>query len=356
MGDHDKIAVWAVTPNGADLAEKIAERMPAVDLFCPQGLPSRAIDVQRFTRLKKTVEQCFKRYPAHIFVMSTGIVVRLIAPLIRHKTEDPAVLVIDERGLHVISLLSGHMGGANALALEVSDLIDSDPVITTATDINAVPAVDILAAQKNLFIENPAAIKYVNMAMVTGNPIFLHDPYNFLTEDLNNMTAIPFETRGDIPDDNPQGDLRAGVFIDDITLDLPDRTLILRPPSLVAGIGCNRNTGLDELKGFLVDVLEKSALSPKSLKGLSSIDVKSDESGLSALAKELDLPIQFFTRKELNSVETIQNPSTMVEKHVGVKSVCEAAAILGSNQGQLIVPKQNTRNVTVAIARTPFTS
>jgi len=288
--------------------------------------------------------------------MSTGIVVRLIAPLIRHKTEDPAVLVIDERGLHVISLLSGHMGGANALALEVSDLIDSDPVITTATDINAVPAVDILAAQKNLFIENPAAIKYVNMAMVTGNPIFLHDPYNFLTEDLNDISVISFERRGDMPEDSPRGDLRAGVFIDDITLDLPNKMLILRPLSLVAGIGCNRNTGLDEMKGFLFDVMKKSALSPKSLKGLSSIDVKSDESGLSALAKEMDLPIQFFTKEELNSVETIQNPSTMVEKYVGVKSVCEAAAILGSNQGQLIVPKQNTRNVTVAIARTSFTS
>ncbi len=356
MGDHDKIAVWAVTPNGADLAEKIAERMPAVDLFCPQGLPSRAIDVQRFTRLKKTVEQCFKRYPAHIFVMSTGIVVRLIAPLIRHKTEDPAVLVIDERGLHVISLLQGYGGGPKPRVGGVCVVFNQTPWPPPARNKMASPAVDVLAVQKSLFIENPAAIKYVNMAMVTGNPIFLHDPYNFLTEDLNNMTAIPFETRGDIPDDNPQGDLRAGVFIDDITLDLPNKMLILRPPSLVAGIGCNRNTGLDELKGFLVDVLEKSALSPKSLKGLSSIDVKSDESGLSALAKELDLPIQFFTRKELNSVETIQNPSTEVEKHVGVKSVCEAAAILGSNQGQLIVPKQNTRNVTVAIARTPFTS
>jgi len=356
MGDHDKIAVWAVTPNGADLAEKIAERMPAADLFFSHGLPSRAVDVQRFTRLKKTVDQFFKGYPAHIFIMSTGIVVRVVASLIRHKTEDPAVLVIDEKGIHVISLLSGHMGGANALALEVSDLIGSDPVITTATDINAVPAVDVLAAQKNLFIENPAAIKYINMALVTGNPIFLHDPYRFLAEDLNGTTAIPFETRGDIPKDYPKGDFRTGVFIDDITLDLPDRTLILRPPSLVAGIGCNRNTGLDELKGFLMDVLEKFALSPKSLRSLSSIDIKSDESGLSALAKELDLPIQFFTRNELNSVETIQNPSTMVEKHVGVRSVCEAAAILGSNQGQLIVPKQNTRNVTVAIARTPFTS
>ncbi len=105
-----------------------------------------------------------------------------------------------------------------------------------------------------------------------------------------------------------------------------------------------------------MDVLKKFALSPKSLGALSSIDVKSDESGLRALAKEMDLPIQYFTKEELNGVETIQNPSTMVEKHVGAKSVCEAAAILGSNQGQLIVPKQNTRNVTVAIARTPFSS
>jgi cobalt-precorrin 5A hydrolase len=87
-----------------------------------------------------------------------------------------------------------------------------------------------------------------------------------------------------------------------------------------------------------------------------SIDLKSDEAGLLELAKSLDVPIEFFSKEQLNCIKTIQNPSILVEKHVGVKSVCEAAAILGSNQGRLVVPKQNTRNVTVAIARKGFTS
>ena len=168
-----------------------------------------------------------------------------------------------------------------------------------------------------------------------------------LTDDLKEIARISEQTLTD---------RHAGVFVDDKRVDLPDNILILRPPSLVAGIGCNRNTGFDEIKGFLMDVLARFDLSPKSLKSLASIDLKSDEPGLLALAKDLDLPVRFFTKRELNSVETIQNPSTMVEKHIGVKSVCEAAAILGSNQGSLILPKQLTRNVTVAVARIPFAS
>ena len=347
MTDPEKIALWAVTPKGASLAEEIAKKLPKADLYFSKGLSPRRDDVYTFTRLKTALEHDFKLYPAHIFIMSTGIVVRMIAPLIRNKTKDPAVLVIDEKGLHVISLLSGHIGGANALAVKVAEWIHSDPVITTATDINRLPAVDALAVEKDLFIENPEAVKRVSMAMITGDPIHLHDPYGFLTDDLKELAPVPY---------NPRADLHAGVYIDDKRIDLPDNMLILRPPSLVAGIGCNRNTGFDEIRGFLMDVLARFDLSPKSLKSLASIDLKSDEPGLLALARDLDLPLRFFTKQELNSVETIQNPSTMVEKHIGVKSVCEAAAILGSNQGSLILPKQLTRNVTVAVARIPFAS
>jgi len=221
-------------------------------------------------------------------------------------------------------------------------------VITTATDLQGMPAIDLLAQEKNLIIENPDAIKYVSMALLTGEPIILHDPYRILHHDLKDVLNI----------EHPTSNIehRTGVFVDDICQTLSERILVLRPASLVAGIGCNRNTSANEMRMLLYDVLARFKLSSQSLKFLASIDLKADEKGLSALAEELNLPLKFFNREELNSVKTIENPSDVVEKYVGVKSVCEAAAILGANQGQLIAPKQNTPNVTVAIARIPFIS
>jgi cobalt-precorrin 5A hydrolase len=146
----------------------------------------------------------------------------------------------------------------------------------------------------------------------------------------------------------------AGVFIDDVRWNLPPQVLVLRPASLVAGIGCNRNTGSEEIKALLEEVLAANNLAQSSLKCIASIDVKADEAGLIALANTLELPLVFFEREQLNQVKEIENPSTVVEKHVGVKSVCEAAAILAAQNGTLIVPKCTTPNVTVAIARIDF--
>lgn len=345
----NNIALWAVTRGGMVLAQKIAELLQGSDRFFPEALGGRVGAGHRFSSLKKAVHDHFHGYPAHIFIMSSGIVVRMIAPLIKDKTRDPAVLVVDEMGRHVISLLSGHIGGANRLTTEVAGLIGADPVITTATDLHGVPAVDVLATEKKLRIENPGAIKYVSQAVISGESIVVHDPYRLMTADLGDVAVVPYrEDRA--THDGP------GLYIDDICHDLPEKMLILRPSSLVAGIGCNRNTGLEEIKAFLLEVLVRFKLARGSLNRLASIDLKADEAGLVALGEDLGLPIKFFTREALNSVKSIQNPSAVVEKHVGVKSVCEAAAILGASQGRLIVPKQNTPDVTVAIARIPFTS
>jgi len=131
-----------------------------------------------------------KKNLGHIFIMSTGIVIRIIAPLIRHKTKDPAVVVVDEKGLHAISLLYGHIGGANELTLKIAGITGADPVITTATDINKIPAIDLLACKKGLVIENPGAIKNVSMALLSGRKIILHDPYQYLTGTLSASNMI----------------------------------------------------------------------------------------------------------------------------------------------------------------------
>ena len=354
MTDEADIAVWAITPKGAQLAEAIARKMPAADVFVTVELASDFERTHGFTRLKDAVHRHFLSFSAHIFIMSTGIVVRMIAPLIRNKTQDPAVLVADESGQYVISLLSGHIGGANALTLKVAELIQADPVITTATDINRLPAVDVLAREKNLYIENFSAIKTVSMALLSNAPIYLHDPYSFLSENFKAATVLPFPQKKSAGKEYLQKDVPAGVYIDDKEIKVPDNTLVLRPASLVAGIGCHHDTSFEELQEFLFAVFSRFALAARSLKCLASVDRRSDTTGLPALAKDLEIPIKFFAAQELNAVQTIENPSVMAKKHIGVESVCEAAAILGSHQGRLIVPKQSTKNITVAVARIPF--
>jgi cobalt-precorrin 5A hydrolase len=355
----NKTAIWVITPNGTKLAETLSRDLLESDVYISQKIASPPIGHLRFQSLSETVNQKFKRYSGHIFIMSTGIVVRVIAPLINNKVEDPAVVVVDDQANHAISLLSGHLGGANALTQKVANIIGADPVITTATDVNRVPAIDVLAKEMNLLIENPGAIKTVNMALLKREKIFVHDPFGFLGNSLPHIEPFTYGgTKKHLKKNCRVNEFEGvpGIYVDDVIVDLPPEVLVLRPTSLVAGIGCNRNTAMEEMKALLADVFATHNLAPACLASLASLDVKSDESGLLSLAENLNLPLIFYNRRELNQVKEIQNPSTMVEKHVGVKSVCEASAILTARGGALIVPKQLTKNVTIAIARINFSS
>ena len=354
---QNKLAVWAVTPNGVKLADRLADNLPEADIYVSRNLAEEKPIHIRFEKLSATLEEKFVHYTGHVFIMSTGIVVRLLAPLIQSKIKDPAVVVVDDLGINAISVLSGHIGGANELTRKIAQVIGANPVITTATDINGVPAIDMLAIENGLVIENPGAIKTVNMALLKKEEIRLHDPFNFLAGKLEYMAPATFKiSRFDIQKYLQQLDIikKPIVYIDDVVTDLSSTILILRPPTLVAGIGCNRGTDPQEISAHLKKVLESHGLAPTSLKCLASIDVKNDEAGLIEVAESLELPLVFFNREQLSQVKGVENPSPIVEKHVGVKSVCEAAAILASRGGTLIVPKQSTQNATVAIARINF--
>lgn len=370
---EERVAVWAITPNGAILSDRICRSLSGSCrlLFAsllpktgeegmPEGIENGSS--RTFGRLSEAVAEEFSRFSGHVFIMATGIVVRMIANHLEDKTVDPAVVVVDDQGLHSISLLSGHLGGANALAEEVADILGATAVITTATDVNKVPAIDLLAQAAGLVIENSGAIKHVNKAFLTGQRIRFHDP---LRQVVPSVPAKYVHTAGDflagVPgagDDNlpPTEGIIPSVYVDDRKVVLPEETLVLRPKSLFAGMGCNRGTDAAEMKALLLSVFEENGLSLSSLAGLASVDIKHDEAGLLELAGELSLEIEFFSRDALSGVSNIQTPSKMVEKHIGVKSVCEAAAILAAEKGTLVVPKAKTKNVTVAIARAPFTS
>jgi cobalt-precorrin 5A hydrolase len=350
---RDKIAIWVITPNGIKIARRIAARLPDTDVYMSVRLNQAAIEKLTFDRLSEEMVEKFIQYAGHIFIMSTGIVVRVVAPLIQNKAEDPAVVAIDDQGQHAISLLSGHLGGANALTLQVAEIINARPVITTATDVNMRPAIDVLAKEKNLVIENPPAIKTVNMALLTDQRIWVHDPFAVLQDDIPNAVELDEKCLSKWEDSQNSA---AAIYVDDRQADLPSDVLILRPASLVAGIGCNRNTPMDEIKDLLDEVFKNHRLAGSSLSRIATIDLKADEPGLLELAKTLNVPIDFFSREKLGHVKDIQTPSTLVENHIGVKSVCEAAAILASRMGTLVVPKHKTPNVTVALARKAFTS
>jgi len=359
----DGYAVWALTTNGVGLACAIAAHIASVDIYLSRSLESETAiktlaGTRFFASLSDSLATVFHRYRGHIFITSTGIAVRVTAPLLRGKTVDPAVVVVDDSGKHAISLLSGHIGGANALTQTVSHITGAEAVITTATDVNRRPAIDTLAVERSLFIENPAAIKDVNMAILRNQRLEFHDPYRLMVVALD-PSMVNVADPPDTPDALsiwPGMVERAGVFIDDIRVDLPPHVLILRPATLVAGIGCNRNTAKEEIMGLLEKVLDRNNLSPYSLKAIATASLKKDEPGLLAAAGAYGLPIRFYEKDELNRVEHIITPSEMAKKHIGVKSVCEAAALLATAGGNLIVTKQKTPNVTVAIARIAFTS
>ena len=357
--ENDKIAVWVITPNGTKLAETLFRNLARADVYISKKINETPDNYLSFQNLSEALNHKFDQYDGHIFIMSTGIVVRVIAPLIKNKVVDPAIVVVDDLANHAISLLSGHLGGANALTLKIADIIGADPVITTATDVNRVPAIDVLAKEKNLLIENPRAIKTVNMALLKREKIFVHDPFGFLGSSLPIIEPCTYgATPKHLKRHGREKGFESvpGVYVDDVIVDLPPEVLVLRPASLVAGIGCNRNTAMEEMKALLEDVLEANHLALSSLTSLASIDVKSDETGMLSLSENLNLPLVFHNRQALNQVKEIKNPSIVVEKHVGVKSVCEASAILTARGGTLIVPKQSTKNVTVAIARINFLS
>ncbi len=333
-----RMAVYAMTSQGLGLARRIAA-MAATDLFATSRLAEG--EVRGFERIAEQVRINFSLYHAHVFVAASGIVVRAIAPLLHSKTEDPAVVVCDQNGEHVVSLLSGHLGGANELARRIAAHLGGRPVITTATDTARSPAIDTLAQSRDCAIADPSRIAQVNRVLAEGGQVTVHDPENVLglRDDAGMAKAF-------IPADLSQ----AQVLVSWKSEDAPG--LVLHPRRLWAGIGCRRGVSRQEIVGALGRVLENSGLAPASLAGLASVELKADEEGLLEAARELDLPLEFFEASVLDETP-VPNPSERVREKTGAGSVCEAASVQAalkmSPGARLIVPKTIVGNVTVAV-------
>lgn len=348
-----KTAVVALTANGAVLAQKIGAVLPA-DIFIKAGRhPLNSGNVKEFVSLKPLVKAMIYQYDAVIFIMAAGIAVRMIAPYIVHKTMDPAVVVIDELGVNVISLLSGHIGGANTLTRRIAGLIGGNPVITTATDVNEKLAADVIAGELGLRIGQIAGLKQVNADIVAGEEVSFYIDIKMPTAAFY-VNALKkrriYAELVELTELKAQGSTVVITERQDL-LDSPN-ILFLSPGKLTAGIGCRRGTTDEEILFALTSACRQVDKQVTDVISLASTVVKSDEIGLLTLAGKLEIPIYFFEHEQIQTVIDAHHlaSSDFVHQQIGVGNICESTAILSSQSKKLILRKTKYPKVTIALA------
>jgi cobalt-precorrin 5A hydrolase len=299
-----------------------------------------------FSRLSEAFREAFERGENLVCVMAAGIVVRGIAPYLQGKDTDPAVVVVDEAGRFAVSLLSGHLGGANDLARRVAKVLGGTAVITTATDVQGLPALDVLAVAQGLTIENLAGVRPIHMAMLSGRPVRVVDPQGFLYGELSAYPEL-FSSEPDL--DRALTGSGPAVYVGFRERPWPPEWLRLRPRNLVAGMGCHKGTPGEELLEFIKQTFEQEKLSLLSLKALATIEAKKEEPGLRMAARSLGVEFLWFTATELEDIP-VPNPSPAVARHMKVASVSEAAALKAGGV-ELIVTKRKAPNATLSVAR-----
>ncbi len=368
-------AILSVSKRGAELGQRIKALVaPHAVCYEKTGRESGGEAIY-FDSLKPHMGDIFKTYDQVLCIMALGIVVRMIAPYIEHKSKDPAIVVMDEAGHHTISLLSGHLGGANEWATTIALAIDSDPVITTATDVNGLPAPDVWARNEQLTVDDFNTLITVNSAVVAGEQV------NYYIDESIPNSAILMQSAGEhvgkhgkvygfivdcsadeakvnLVDDKIsvqmlQNSRSHCVVVTDKIIPTASHQLILRPKTFTMGIGCRRDTPKELILEAITQSLEQHQLSPKSLLTAASVIVKQDEVGLLAAMRELGWPIKFYEQEEMEPIIEQQklHESTFVKGTIGVGNVCETTALLAAKSQTLIQEKTIYPKTTIAIAQ-----
>ena len=378
-------AIYALSPQGLALALRIREALGGA-CFASRSLAGAAGGVggagenegpettgehyspHWFDSLPLLLEKQFDQFRQHIFIAATGLVVRCIAPLLAGKTVDPAVVALDHHGKFVVSLLSGHLGGANELARQVAAITGGEAVITTATDTEGLPAPDLLALRAGLRVLNPEAIRVVNAALLAGQTLGLRDPEGWLHARLTVQEAKYFALIAPIDEPAAELDPAVGqvlpiaqtppktpaqgpqVWVDWRVAPLPENCLALAPPALCLGVGCRRGVLAAEVLELIHKTCADNALELKAVACLASADLKADEEGLLEAARILGVPLLTFSPAEL----AIYPPAKVSQKAIsalGLPGVCEPAARCAAHGGPLLLHKQTHGRVTLAVAR-----
>ena len=333
-----EIRILSYTIHGEETARRVSDAMTreghrcrrfALEKFCKDGDEPMTVSASEWAR------DGFMEADALIFVCAAGIAVRAIAPWVKSKTTDPAVLVLDEKGTFVIPLLSGHIGGANELARSLAEWIGATPVITTATDLNDLFAVDVFAAKNHLRISDMKLCKEISAALLRG-------------EQVGFCSDLPVS--GPLPKGLTDGDATLGICVSREQKAPYPRTLRLIPQRFALGVGCKRGKNAEALDAFLRRNLQASGVSIEELFCMASIDLKKDEPGLLAFCETHRLPFYTYSADELNAVPGEFSGSAFVKETTGTDCVSERAAVKVSG-GELIVKKVAEDGMTFALAK-----
>lgn len=294
--------------------------------------------------IKDLVGEYFQTADAILFISATGIAVRCIAPYLVHKSTDPAVVTIDESGKYCISLLSGHMGGANELTRDLAEMSGSEAVITTATDCEGKFAVDDFARQNQFVLDNWKKAKNISVSVLKGDRLHIYLP-EMETSSCKVFGKVPEEVS--ICFEKNEAEVVVSPF--KVINEGKEDALHLIPKWITAGIGCKKNIASELVEEALQKACEEANVDIRSIKQMASIDLKKEEAGLLRIGEKYQLPFRFFSAEELKAAEGTFEESSFVESITGVGNVCERSAVLASG-GQIIFGKHAYNGVTVAFA------
>lgn len=323
----------AFTAAGAALAKKLSDGIHEQSKAFAFEKYAADANLLPIKRLQDWCETAWQEADSIVFIGAAGIAVRGIAPFVKSKLTDPGVAVMDEAGRFVISLLSGHIGGGNDLALKLAELTGGTPVITTATDVNKTFAVDVFAKDNGLHITSMKQAKEVSAAVLRGEKIGFLTDYPVAGEMPACLVREPAPLLFEVRHRREKQD-----------------SLLLVPKNICLGIGCKRGTQEQTIRQVVLRFLQEHEIPVEAVCRLASITLKRDEQGLLSFAESLNLPIDFYSPQELNAAPGEFSRSAFVASTTGVDCVCERSAVCGSDAGRLLVRKYAATGVTVAAA------
>jgi cobalt-precorrin 5A hydrolase len=320
------LGILALTDRGLHTARRIADALAGAEIVhLDQGI-------------RNALRSAWSRYDGIICIMATGIVVRCLSGLARTKYEDPCVIVVDEKGDHAISLLSGHIGGGNSLAVEISRLLGGTPVITTGSDVSSHTSVDLWAIENNLAIINPERLAPISAALLNNGSLGCYQDRRYIERLPEDFSTCH---------DPGSADIVVSTSFNDSS-----HPLYLMPRIRYIGCGCRKATPESEILAALDWLETEAGIALASVAGLASIDLKRHEKGLLDAASQAGLPLTFFTGEELAQVDVPSRSEKVFEK-VGTHNVCEAAALKAAGNkdpGRLIMRKKKWTRITMAVA------
>ncbi len=331
-------AIVTLSPQGLEIAKSVAGFFPS-DIYVPQSLWHEGLHSVE-NSLKHLNTYLFEEYETIVYIMATGIVIREIAHCFIHKSKDPAVLVMDGKGEYVISLLSGHLGGANQKAREVAAKMKAQAVITTMSDITGHLAVDIIAQKLDCEILSFKKAKEVTTAMIRGEKVALVSRWPIESSNLPESLYIT----DSLPEEGP------AIWVTNQKEESDHKQhAILIVKNIVLGIGCRRGSMLSEIEPFILDSLSRWNIDLRAVKQIASIDLKADEEGIISFTSKYKIDYKTYSKEALLPYEFLFENSEFVKGTVGVGSVCETSGYLASGGGFKISEKIIGNGMTLSI-------